>query len=371
MISPPKMLRAISLVALASRCTEADTPPESVALENAMQHPESWRTLATPGLAVGPGATLSPLDDGALLVGGLGADSGGPSVWRLRADGAEALTGPETPSPRVGHVAVNAGPKVCVWGGRAGGRLVADGACFDIQTARWERLPEGPLSPREAAASVGDAEGFVIWGGRDAEGESLSDGARYTLATRQWSLLPEGPRPRHRGVLAALGARRWVLTGGAGEALALGGDESMRLDPEAAGWSRVAQDLEGFPLVSEAPVWVPFDGGLWVIGRAGVFHLDPEGARFVAHGPGFAGALSEAAVAVSGREAVLAGGRDGAAVRDAVWRLDLTTGAARPGPSLPFGLAGAAAARAGATLFVAGGEGASGPNGAVLVLDRR
>ena len=91
----------------------------------------------------------------------------------------------------------SAGGRLFIWSGRAAdGSLLSDGAIYDVQAGRWQRLPRSPLSPRTDAVVRYDGDAaFIVWGGYDADGRPLGDGAGYEFRKRRWTMMPPSPLP--------------------------------------------------------------------------------------------------------------------------------------------------------------------------------
>ena len=98
--------------------------------------------------------------------------------------------------------------RIYVWGGRgADGRLLADGAWYDVTARSWTVLPDAGLVPRERFGFDADGLGITIWGGIDADGTPLADGARFGDETREteWIWVPLPPAPLTPGPASIAG----------------------------------------------------------------------------------------------------------------------------------------------------------------------
>jgi hypothetical protein len=63
-------------------------------------------------------------------------------------------------------------------------------AClFDLDTRKWERIPDVPIQPRTGFSRALWRSKFFIWGG--VYGEACSDGAIYDLQKRKWKVVPK------------------------------------------------------------------------------------------------------------------------------------------------------------------------------------
>jgi hypothetical protein len=86
--------------------------------------------------------------------------------------------------------------RIYVWGGRgADGRLLDDGAWYDIEDRSWTKLPQSDLGPRNRFGFDSDNLGITILGGFDASGRPLADGARLVVDGDEvrWASLPPSP----------------------------------------------------------------------------------------------------------------------------------------------------------------------------------
>lgn len=90
--------------------------------------------------------------------------------------------------------------RVIVWGGRdTHGKLLNDGAIYNVRLGRWRDIGAAPIGPRERFGYDSDNEGIVIWGGLDPQGRKLADGAIWSWRERGsgygWQVLPDAPLP--------------------------------------------------------------------------------------------------------------------------------------------------------------------------------
>ncbi|KAJ3765153.1 hypothetical protein FB446DRAFT_655634, partial [Lentinula raphanica] len=95
-------------------------------------------------------------------------------------------TSPERPAQRTGHVCVNYGDRILIFGGTDGQYHYNDTWSFDLNTRIWSELTcIGFIpAPREghAAALVDDV--IYIFGGRGVDGKDLNDLAAFRLLSK-------------------------------------------------------------------------------------------------------------------------------------------------------------------------------------------
>ncbi|KAJ3768819.1 hypothetical protein FB446DRAFT_694490 [Lentinula raphanica] len=127
-------------------------------------------------------------------------------------------TSPERPAQRTGHVCVNYGDRILIFGGTDGQYHYNDTWSFDLNTRKWSELTcIGFIpAPREghAAALVDDV--IYIFGGRGVDGKDLNDLAAFKLSNQRWYMFQNmGPAPSGRSghAMASLGTRVFVLGG--------------------------------------------------------------------------------------------------------------------------------------------------------------
>jgi Galactose oxidase, central domain/Kelch motif len=185
---------------------------------------------AGPGARRGHSATLDPMRDRMIVLGG-GATSSGASneVWALSLDGsAWAPLSPAgiAPEPRRGHSAVydSNGDRLIVFGGRSSsGSPLADVWILSLgsEPPAWLSLaPTGaPPSGRWGQVAVFDAanDRLVIQGGLTTEGPSSEAWALALGPNPAWSPVPTAtiPPPRSEHVAAIdAGRERMVVFGG-------------------------------------------------------------------------------------------------------------------------------------------------------------
>ncbi|KAF9076091.1 hypothetical protein BDP27DRAFT_1284823 [Rhodocollybia butyracea] len=127
-------------------------------------------------------------------------------------------TSPERPAQRTGHVCVNHGERILIFGGTDGQYHYNDTWSFDLTTRKWSELTcIGFIpAPREghAAALVDDV--IYVFGGRGVDGKDLNDLAAFKLSNQRWYMFQNmGPAPSGRSghAMASIGTRVFVLGG--------------------------------------------------------------------------------------------------------------------------------------------------------------
>ncbi len=140
--------------------------------------------------------TMTAVGDYLYLYGGR-RPGGYASTYFYRYDPSTGYAdSPGIPDPgvRAGHLAINVGGKLYLFGGYGGEPPVArnDLFRFDPQTNQWLQLnPQGNLPPaRDLSAIVSTAVSgntFYIFAGRDKEGHELSDVWSYNTDTNRWT----------------------------------------------------------------------------------------------------------------------------------------------------------------------------------------
>lgn len=165
------------------------------------------------------------------------------------------------------------GSEVIVWGGVTRGRnieAVGDGAAYDPTQGSWRSIavaPPGVLGGGgHAAAWTGEVA--VFWAGNSPDGPA--GGGLYDPATDTWERLPDGPLgPREGYVSAWTGTELLIIAGTLGDGFA--SPVAAAVDPADGSW-RLLDGLNGFPgLIASGAVW---DGQRVFV--AGSLYLCPE-----------------------------------------------------------------------------------------------
>jgi pimeloyl-ACP methyl ester carboxylesterase/N-acetylneuraminic acid mutarotase len=157
--------------------------------------------------------------------------------------------------------------QVVVCGGYRPGRgFVADTARLDVETWRWERLPDLPTPRAAHAASVCGERLFVFGGVRD-DGGAMADANVLDARSRTWMRVPALPTPRNRLAAAAIGSRIFVV---GGMTINDAGRESNTaavevLDTHTMTWTTAAP----MPTPRHGHAVVRVGTDLWVIGGYG------------------------------------------------------------------------------------------------------
>jgi N-acetylneuraminic acid mutarotase len=141
---------------------------------------------------------------------------------------------------RVGPSVLLWGSKLVIWGGTRRTRhkrgWFNDGAILNLETNKWEKLPEAPIDGRVGHSRVLWESKLVIWGGRGKEGY-LNDGAVLDLKTKEWKKLPEAPIARRfRHCTTLLGSKLIIWGGRVGIVTR---NDGAILDLEKKKWTRL------------------------------------------------------------------------------------------------------------------------------------
>lgn len=292
-----------------------------------MSTPTRWAPYDGPALpSPRTWPSVTPTPRGTLLFGGTGPRGPLGEGWLWGRGRWTALPTDVAPSARAAHAAEWVGGTLCVFGGAARGEALGDGACWCPALNRWEALPmDGAPSARSSMASVFTGREWILWGGRDSDANDFDDGARYDPASRHWTALPGGgPRARH-GALAALSpdAGQVLIWGGAGEALALGAEDSAILDLTTWTWTPLS--IEHAPPARTGPIGLVVAAGVVAIGDEGAARFDWSTRRWrPIEAPPLSARWGATTVAVDGA-VIVWGGRDAAGLCGDGAVLDLAT----------------------------------------------
>ncbi|HUS21188.1 MAG TPA: hypothetical protein VMZ66_04155 [Aeromicrobium sp.] len=113
-----------------------------------------------------------------------------------------ALKAIEAPiGTRISPANVWTGEELIIWGGNSwhedwSHQPEDDGVAYNPATGTWREIDDGPLSPRNAAASIWTGTEMLIWGGQSGEvgGRDLAaNGAAYDPSTDTWRKIAPGP----------------------------------------------------------------------------------------------------------------------------------------------------------------------------------
>lgn len=107
---------------------------------------------------------------------------------------------PQAPlSPRQAETVVHVGEQLVVWGGNLPERpeVRNDGAYYDINERRWDRLPASPIVGRTQAVGIANGRRVAVVGGFNEGREELQSGAIVSLDAGVWDVLPDSPIGGH------------------------------------------------------------------------------------------------------------------------------------------------------------------------------
>ena len=146
------------------------------------------------------------------------------------------------------------------------------GYAYNPTTDSWRTLPtNGAPSARYDAFGVWMGNGFLVWGGRDANGDALDGGAVYNPLNDSWSSIATANRPSDRSApKARTGWVGWsgskaLIVGGLGTGTNLLTDGGKRFQPSPAPGTWL--DLPPWPGAKDhefgAAVWTGSELILW------------------------------------------------------------------------------------------------------------
>lgn len=147
------------------------------------------------------GETVTEVNTGAQLV----FTNGTPMAW-------SALSTTQAPLPRLGHSAVWTGEGMIVWGGRASGAPLNDGAVYRVLAGTWQTLTStNAPAARYDHCAVWNGSEMLIVGGAVSASSTLSTGAAYDPGTRLWRPLTSAGSPLARSQSAAVWSGTEIL----------------------------------------------------------------------------------------------------------------------------------------------------------------
>ncbi len=217
-----------------------------------------------------------------------------------------------------------------------------------------------PVQRAAAVAAPGTRSDVYVLGGLDEAGSSASGVFRLDVGSGRLSSVGVVPSPFHDAAAAELGGRILVFGGGA----ASGTDLVQSVDPETGSSSIVGHLPAALSDLTAATVTGPGSGVYLIGGWDGVaanrtIWRTTDGRRFSAAGHLPAG-LRYAAAAAAGSTIVVAGGEVNDRPVATVYAFDTTTGRVRRLPDLPDPVGHAAAFSAGGVVYLLGGMDAAG-----------
>ncbi|EYF04029.1 Hypothetical protein CAP_4903 [Chondromyces apiculatus DSM 436] len=170
------------------------------------------------------------------------------------------------PAPRFGHVAVWAGERMIVWGGRgAGNSYLNSGGMYDPATRTWTATStaNAPL-PRSAMTAVWTGSRMIVWGGEN--GGPLADGGSFDPTTNTWQTLPASTLSARYLHTAVWTDNQMIVWGGHSGTSYLGNGAAY--NPTTRAWSAIA---DGSTMrIYHTAVWTGSSGTMVVFGGQGV-----------------------------------------------------------------------------------------------------
>jgi N-acetylneuraminic acid mutarotase len=118
-------------------------------------------------------------------------------IYNVESDAWKKMSQVNAPSPREGHVAVWAGNKLVIWGGRDWDTYYNDGAVYDPTTDEWTPLPSQNVpAARWNARAAWTGKSILIFGG-DFEPEyavhkPVQAGGLLDFTNGRWTWLRSG-----------------------------------------------------------------------------------------------------------------------------------------------------------------------------------
>lgn len=176
------------------------TPPVAHAT-SPMNEPRAEHTATRVGSAV-------------LLVGGFGTSGPLSTSEEFDLDGRATGVRRTMSTPRVGHTATAVGGRVVVTGGRAMGATLGSAEVYDAATQTWSALP-AMKEPREGHVAVALDENRVLVAG-GMNGSLLSSAELFDLASGAWTTVAPMARARAQAGAALFAKRVFVLGGRSG-----------------------------------------------------------------------------------------------------------------------------------------------------------
>lgn len=146
-------------------------------------------------------------------------------------------------SAREAAASVWTGTELLVWGGGAGGqvdsRTFADGAAYDPAADTWREMAPSPLTARARAAAVWTGTEMLVWGGSStAHGaDDLLDGAAYDPVADTWRAIAAAPEGMGRSFASAVWTEGRMVVGGGTDAVTTGTSENVLVyDSQRDAW---------------------------------------------------------------------------------------------------------------------------------------
>jgi len=125
-----------------------------------------------------------------------------------------------TPAPRSGHVAVWAGDRMIVWGGRDGAAFFNSGGRYQPGAVSFTPTSSGADAPaaRAYASAIWTGSEMIVWGGSYVDGAGkhfLASGGRYAPSGDRWVATSTGgaPSPRDSHSAAWTGSEMLIWGG--------------------------------------------------------------------------------------------------------------------------------------------------------------
>ena len=316
-----------------------------------------WGGKLGVGAYSGSGSRYSPLTDGWVALGNLGAPTPREhhrAVWTgnemivwggISSEGAlktggryrpssQAWTATKVagaPSARWNHAAVWTGSHMVIFGGENFANYFSDGSLYDPVGDQWSALPStGAPTARSGAVAVWAGDRMIVWGGNSASGE-VNSGAQIVINSaglaQSWIATSANGAPSGRaGHTAVWTGSRMIVWGGRNASGFL--SDGAAFDPQSNTWTALPYANAPLPRADHVAVWsgdemIVFGGenaaGELTAGAA--YDLTANTWRPLTN-PGPVSSRSGAMAVWSGSELVVFGGRSGGQLLGSLERVD-------------------------------------------------
>jgi N-acetylneuraminic acid mutarotase len=148
---------------------------------------------------------------------------------------------PKGPIKRNGHTAIWTGRRMIIWGGFGRLGYYANGASYDPASGKWERIPKAPIPGRSEHTAIWTGKKMIVWGGQKTTKEGpvriFADGAIYDPESRKWEKLPKAPIKARIAHTAIWTGKKMIIWGGIGSRGSFG--DGAAYDPESGSWEKL------------------------------------------------------------------------------------------------------------------------------------
>jgi len=153
-----------------------------------------------------------------------------------------------------------------VWGGAPFGNVVNTGGLYDPATDTWSPTSTGPNvpSPRIGHTAIWTGLEMIVWGGDGDSGGSFSSGGRYNPTTNAWTSTRTSQAPSGRGQHSAVWTgTEMIVWGGSGDQGVF--NSGGRYAPSTNSWIATAIPTTGEPTprTHHSAVWTGSEMIIW------------------------------------------------------------------------------------------------------------